>query len=156
MASIVRCFRYDLCVLFILYSESAEIPCLKRKFVHRSNKIRNQRQSSKNQNRSFLHKGRPKYEYKFCDVFFFSKRLLVSEKIEKIRAHIRVRFRESKMAEIPPCSLDSQIKTSQLGEALILPICCITRLCLNTVISKALDYSTFKRKLKSRGLFFVP
>ena len=47
---------------------------------------------------------------------FFSKRLIVSEKIEKIRAHIRVRYRESKMAEIPPCSLDSHIKASQLGE----------------------------------------
>ena len=79
--------------------------------------------------------------YKCC-VVFFPKRLFVSEKIEKIRAHIQVRFGESKTAEIPPCSLDSRIKTAQLGKVLILPICCITRSCLNTVISQTLDYST--------------
>ena len=60
-----------------------------------------------------------------------------------------------KWLKIPPCSLDSHIKTSQLGKALILPICCITRPCLNTVISKALGYFKLYRKLKTRGLFFV-
>ena len=72
--------------------------------------------------------------YKCC-VVFFSKCLFVSEKIEKIRAHIPVRFGESKMPEIPPCSPDSRIKTAQLGKVLILPICFITRSCLNPVIS---------------------
>ena len=46
---------------------------------------------------------------------------------------------ESKMAEIPPCSLDAHVKTAQLATALIwLPICCLI-LTANTVISQTLD-----------------